>query len=92
MNTKLIMLVVAMLGLGLAMTSASAGDDFEGVIESKAAGNIGPWVIGGRTIYVTEDTDLDLGDGPLDVGACVEVDIDDGWVTEIERERDRHCD
>ena len=92
MNSRAIVLVIASLGLGMVMNSATAGDDFEGIIESKSAGAEGPWVIGGRTIYVTENTELDISDGPLDVGACVEVDIDDGWVEEIERERNRHCD
>ncbi len=90
MNSKLIVLIVATLGLGFAMTSASAHDDFNGIIESKSAVP-GPWVIGGRTIYVTEDTDLDLSDGPLDVGACAEVDISDGYVTEIEVDRNSRC-
>ena len=93
MKSKILVLLAALLGLGLAMNSASARDDFDGIIESKpAGGGAGAWVIGGRTIYVTEQTDLDISDGPLDVGACVEVDIKDGYVVEIDRERNGDCD
>ena len=43
-------------------------------------------MIGGRSVDVTEKTELDEDNGPLNVGACVEVDIDNGFVEEIERD------
>ena len=54
---------------------AAADEDFYGIIESRPEGKVGTWVIG----------------GPLKVGACVEVEIDDGKVEEIETEPARKC-
>ena len=92
MSGKIVSLFVTALLVGLFSTNAAAFDDFNGKIESKpAGGNEGAWVIGGRTIYVTGKTHLDDSDGDLDVGACVEVDISQGWVKEIERDSDWRC-
>ena len=88
---RAILMIGVSLVLGVFSSSAFAFDDFNGVIESRPAGNEGAWVIGGRTIYVTEKTKLDTGDGELEKGACVEVDISQGWVKEIERDSDWRC-
>lgn len=45
-------------------------------------------MIGGRSIAVTERIRLDEADGPLVVGACVEVEYEKGVVNEIETEDD----
>ena len=92
MKTKLITLLLVSTSLLLGFNSASARDDFAGIIESKSESDEGIWIVGGRRVYVDERTDLDTSDGELEVGACVEVDIHNGWVTEIERERDGRCD
>lgn len=92
MIKKLIPSVLMGLSLALLSGTALAFDDFNGIIESKPdKDRNGAWVIGGRTIYVTDRTKLDVSDGPLDKGACVEVDISQGWVTEIERDSDWRC-
>jgi hypothetical protein len=52
---------------------------------------VGTWVIGGRSVSVTEKTDLDEGSGPLRVGACAEVEIEGGVVEEIESEPPAKC-
>ena len=90
MNKALILFACAVLVLG-AVTVAAADEDFYGIIESRPEGKVGTWVIGGRSIEVTERTDLDEDHGPLKVGACVEVEIDDGKVEEIETEPARKC-
>ncbi len=38
---------------------AVAGNDFYGIIESRPDGKVGTWVVGGRSVEVTERTDLD---------------------------------
>ena len=91
MFAKALMLVSAFLVSGVISNTAFAFDDFNGRIESRPENGLGAWVIGGRTIYTTERTKLDDHDGPLEVGACVEVDISQGWVTEIERDADWRC-
>jgi hypothetical protein len=71
---------------------ALADDDFYGIVESRPAdGHVGEWVIGGRTFTATAATKIDTDDGPLDIGACASVDMDDGLVEEIEREPARKC-
>ena len=68
-----------------------AKNDFYGIIESRPDGKVGTWVIGGRSVDVTEKTELDDDNGPLIVGVCVEVDVDNGIVEEIESEPMRKC-
>src|SRR5690606_12944776 len=52
-----------------------AGEEFYGILESRPEGKVGNWVIGGRQVAVTEKTKLEEDDGPLVVGACVEVEF-----------------
>ena len=86
------LLILAYLSLVLSLSkTALADDDFYGVIESRPDGKVGTWVVGGRSIEVTDKTDLDKDNGPLEVGACVEVEMDDGDVEEIESEPLEKC-
>ena len=91
MITKTFIGACLALTLGAVSNNAFAFDDFSGLIESRPDDGMGAWVVGGRTIYATERTKLDDHDGPLEVGACVEVDIHNGWVTEIERDAEWKC-
>ncbi len=81
----------AVLGMATLLVALStpvmADKDFHGFIESRPDGKAGVWVIGGRSFDVPANVDLDEDDGPLVVGACVEVDIDNGVVEEIETKR-----
>ncbi len=71
--------------------SAWAEDDFYGVVESRPETKVGTWVVGGRTIEVTEETELDEDHGELTGGACVEVEMADGVVEEMESEPASKC-
>ncbi|MEN8213968.1 MAG: hypothetical protein ABFR19_06360 [Pseudomonadota bacterium] len=71
--------------------AAIADDNFHGIIESRPDGKAGTWVVGGRTLNVTVNTDLREEHLPLRVGACAEVEIEDGLVEEIESESPRDC-
>jgi hypothetical protein len=70
---------------------AYADEEFHGGIESRPDGTVGTWVIGGRSVRVTERTELDEDHGPLTVGKCVEVEIENGVAEEIESEPARKC-
>lgn len=71
---------------------AQADDDFHGIVESRpASGHVGDWVIGGRTFTATAATEIEADDGPLDVGACASVDVENGQVKDIESERADQC-
>jgi hypothetical protein len=70
-------------GSGSGGSGGSGGDDhgngngeaqFKGTIESFPAGLIGDWQIGGRTIHVSASTRIETNDGPVAVGAFVEVE------------------
>ncbi len=50
------------------------GSQFKGTIESFPAGFVGDWQIGGRTIHVAASTRIETNDGPVAVGAFVEVE------------------
>jgi len=69
-----------------------ADDDFYGVVESRPETKVGTWVVGGRTIQVTEETELDEDYGALTGGACVEVEMEDGVVEELESEPASKCE
>ena len=71
--------------------AALADDEFHGIIESRPDGKAGTWVVGGRSVEVTEHTDLDEDHGPLRVGACANIEMDQGVVEEIESEPTSKC-
>ena len=75
---------------GVSKTSI-ADDDFDGFVESRPATKAGTWVIGGRSVKVTERTRLEEENGPLAVGACAEVELEDGVAEEIESEPPHKC-
>ncbi|MCB5188938.1 DUF5666 domain-containing protein [Methylobacillus caricis] len=76
---------------GLSLGAQAADEEFYGVIESRPQGDVGTWVIGGRKLNVTKDTELEEDHGPLVKGACVEVEIEDGLVHEIESKKKEKC-
>ncbi|MCS6846593.1 MAG: DUF5666 domain-containing protein [Anaerolineae bacterium] len=62
----------------MAALPAQAKDDpptqiHRGIINSRPAGNIGTWVIGGRAFVANANTEFDTDEGPLVVGACAKV-------------------
>ena len=50
--------------------------EFAGIIQTlpATAGFIGDWRVGGRTVHVTSATRINTKDGPIEVGAFVEVE------------------
>jgi hypothetical protein len=70
---------------------AGAEDDFYGIIESRPTSKAGTWIVGGKALNVTEQTEFDEDYGPLNVGACADVEMDDGKVEEMESEPLQKC-
>ncbi|MPS47476.1 MAG: hypothetical protein E2592_00570 [Methylobacillus sp.] len=68
-----------------------ADEEFIGRIEERPAGNLGIWTISGQQVEVTEKTDIEPEQGPLVVGACVEVEHDKGVASEIETIKPEKC-
>jgi len=90
MKKYLVVFVGAFVASSIAQV-AVADDDFYGIVESRPDGEVGTWVVGGRDLEVTERTQLDEDNGPLEIGACAEVDMDEGMVEEIEVEPASKC-
>jgi hypothetical protein len=90
MNKVLVLVACLFLVQGVALV-AQADDDWYGVIESRPEGKVGKWTVGGRTLDVTDKTDIDQDHGALLKGTCVEVEIDDEVVEEIESEPPDKC-
>lgn len=85
-------LFVCMTAAALALPALShADDDFYGKIESRPDGKTGSWVINGRTLDITAATELKEEAGPMVAGACVEVEIEEGIVEEIETVKMSRC-
>lgn len=68
-----------------------ADDSFYGKVESRPDTKDGSWVINGRTLEVTAAAELEEKAGPLVPGACVEVEMEDGVVKEIESVKMSKC-
>ena len=70
---------------------AFADDEFYGTVESRPTENPGIWVVSGQQVEVTSNTKIDNDNGPLVVGACVEVEHKKGVVKEIETAKPSKC-
>ena len=78
----------------LAVLMASCADnevEYTGVLEHRPEGKDGMWVIDGKSYSVTDAVDLDEDDGPLEIGACIELEMIDGDVREIETQNMEKC-
>ena len=61
--------------LFLAFNVALAKQDFHGNVEKMPeSGFVGEWVVGGRTVTATNDTEFKEKHGKLQIGAYVEVE------------------
>lgn len=69
-----------------------ADDEFYGTVEHIPDGQIGTWIIGGRKVVVTEQTELGEDDGTPRVGTCVEVEHEGKIVEEIKRQAIDKCE
>ncbi|MGD2055004.1 MAG: hypothetical protein PVG45_12965 [Gammaproteobacteria bacterium] len=74
--------------------SASCSDndvEYTGILDHRPEGKDGMWVIEGKSFSVTADVELDEEDGPLQPGSCVEIEMEEGDVKEIESAKMEKC-
>ena len=71
--------------------SCSDKEEYTGILEHRPDGKDGMWVIDGKSYSVTDEVDLDEDHGPITIGACVELEMEDGDVKEIESEEMDKC-
>lgn len=72
--------------------SLQVEEEIYGIVQSRPAqGDVGDWIIGGRTFTATARTEIDLDAGPLTSGTCASVELRGKVVTEIESESPLKC-
>ena len=62
-----------------------------GILDHRPEGKDGMWVIDGKSFSVTDEVELDEDHGPITAGTCVELEMEDGEVKEIESEEMDKC-
>lgn len=79
-----IRLYLPALSIGLLAACSENTIEYTGLLEHRPEGKDGMWVISGRSFSVTQEVELDEDNGALTVGACVELEMQDSDVKEIE--------
>jgi Domain of unknown function (DUF5666) len=75
MKKAALTIMIIMACLVLAGSLALAKQEFYGNVEKMPEGGmIGDWVVGGRTVTATKDTEFKEKHGKLEMGAYVEVE------------------
>jgi hypothetical protein len=76
-----------------AFVTACADNEVEytGILDHRPEGKDGIWVIDGKSFSVTDEVELDEDHGPIAAGACVELEMDEGDVEEIESAEMEKC-
>jgi hypothetical protein len=65
--------------------------EYYGILDHRPEGKDGMWVIDGKSFSVTEEVELDEDHGPIEAGTCVELEMEDGDVKEIESAEPEKC-
>ena len=83
--------ILLVLLTGLSVSCADNEVEYYGVLDHRPEGKDGMWVIDGKSFSVTDEVELDEDDGPLKAGVCVELEMEDGDVKEIESAKMEKC-
>jgi len=84
--------VFATWALLVASPISHAQQEYTGRLESRPGGAAGTWVIGGRKVEATDQTQLEDEYGPIEVGGCVIVEYVGKRVAFIKSEEKGKCD
>jgi len=83
--------IILVILTGLSASCADNEVEYTGILEHRPDGKDGMWVIDGKSFSVTDKVDLDEDYGPLTPGTCVELEMKDGDVKEIESQEMEEC-
>ena len=75
----------------LAVSCSDNEVEFKGILDHRPESKDGMWVIDGKSFSVTENVELDEDDGPITIGSCVGLEMEDGDVKEIETMKPEEC-
>jgi hypothetical protein len=78
----------------ITLFTASCADnevEYYGILDHRPEGKDGMWVIDGKSFSVTNDVKLEEEHGPITAGACVELEMEEGNVKEIESQEMDKC-
>ena len=83
----------ALIVLLMSLSAACSDNEVEyyGILDHRPEGKDGMWVIDGKSFSVTDDVELDESHGPIVAGTCVELEMEEGDVREIESEEMEKC-
>ncbi len=76
---------------GLLVSCADNDAEYTGTLDHRPESKDGMWVIDGISFSVTDQVDLDEDHAPLTAGVCVELEMEDGDVKEIETVEAAKC-
>lgn len=77
--------------INVGSTISKDNDDFYGIVQEKPKNNLGVWVVGNQKFTVTHDTEIDEDYESINIGSCVEIDIENNRVKEIESRHKGRC-
>ncbi len=84
-------IALSLFALLLSASVSYASEEYYGTLESRPADTVGAWIVNGRNVDATDKTRLIEEHGPLDVGACVEVEYEENAVKKIKSEDKEKC-
>ena len=88
---KAIKPVLLVLISGVFVSCSDNEVEYYGVLDHRPESKDGMWVIDGKSFSVTAEVDLDEDHGPIKVGTCVELEMEEGDVKEIESTEMEKC-
>ena len=91
MSAKPFKLILPAIRAAFVTACADNEVEYAGVLDHRPEGKNGMWVIDGKSFSVTEEVELDEDHGPITIGACVELEMDEGDVKEIESTEMEKC-
>jgi hypothetical protein len=83
--------VFSVWALLFASSISHANQEYTGKLESRPEGAAGTWVIGGRQVEATDQTQLEDEYGPIELGGCVIVEYVGKRVAFIKSEEKGKC-
>ena len=84
---------IAGLALGMVVSVAAAGEDsWYGIVKKEPQGDYQQWFIGDQELSMGQEVKIKMLAGPLDIGACAELNVADGVIQWLKTRPMSQCD